>query len=208
MCSRKSKVYLALLVLVLVSMPVFAWSSKLVGPDSKSLEIHNQEVMIDKQILTIEELEVAIKLKDKKIEMLQSALDIALNDLSLQGSDSQAMLKLVDELKTNLKIAQSELAELKKSQSVSVIEVAEATGATEVAQVIVNSVTKEPELLGGIFGISGLYNLDGTMSVGIDGGVTYGMFGLTVGIQTDVGPITSMIDPTQFTFRAGLQLLF
>lgn len=208
MCRKSLKISLALLVLALVSVQLFAWSPRLVGPDSKSLVIHNQEVMIESLETEREELLVAIKLKDKEIATLQSALDIAQSDLSLQGIDSEAMLKLVSELKNDLATAQSDLKKLKGSQEISIIELAEVAGAVEVSQEILETVPNDPSLFGGIIGLGGVYNPDGSFDVGIDAGVSYGMFGLTVGVQTKVGPITSMIDPTKFSYKAGLQVNF
>ncbi len=203
MCLRKSKMFLVLLVLVLASVPLYSWSPRLVGEDSRDALIHNQEMTIERQVSQISELQAALKLKENEIASLQESLTIALEDLAAAGSDSELLLKQVSDLETLLATAKTDSKTLETSLNESVIELIGTEVLVETATEIVET---EPSKFGGSFALGGIYAPDGTIDAEIVAGLTYGMFGIDLGIVADVD--ADMYLPSQWSYKAGIRVNF
>lgn len=203
MCVKKSKIGLLLLVLVLASAQLWAIPSWLVGEDSQDALIFNQQKTIESQVSQISELQAALKLKENEIASLQKSLTIALDDLAAAGSDSELLLMQVKDLEELLATAKTDSKTLDTSLNESVIELIGTEVLVETATEIVKT---EPSKFGGSFALGGIYAPDGTIDAEIIAGLTYGMFGIDLGIVADVD--ADMYLPSQWSYKAGIRVNF
>ena len=205
MCLKKSKIGLLLLVLLVVSVPLFALPTRFVGIDSRDAKINNQSERIASLEMQIAEYEVEVVLKASEIKSLQESLRIVLTESDGLEKDSIELLKLVSELESQLKIAQTEHQTLEISLDESKEELIESETLVTVATEIVKE-TPAPNKLGGSFALNGMYNLDGTIDAGFDIGLTYSNYGLSIGIMSEVD--SDMYLPSEWTYKASLQVFF
>jgi cellobiose-specific phosphotransferase system component IIA len=204
------KKYSLFLVLVLLSAQLWALPTLIVGEDSRDTRLNEQASLI-------EDLQADIALKESEIVSLKGSLSMYQSDSEGLLTDSTQLLKQVNELKTQLETAKSELSEAKKllseakgAQSESSILLVESASELSASEALVETATDivavEPSPFGGFFGAGALYNPTGELAVEAYAGLSYGMFGVYAGVQSDVA--LDMYLPAKFTYKAGLQVQF
>ena len=210
MCKLK-KLWL-FLVLVLLSVPLFAWSPKIVGESSKDVTIGLQKLLIGDLESKVVDLKEEISLKESEISSLQESLKTQKDESTQLKADLETLLLQVSDLEKLLQEAESGLQEAENEQETLETQLDESQSELTESKVLVQTATKIVQVetpvspFGGFFGAGVTYDMLGDMAAEIYGGMSYKNVGLYVGVQSDIA--LDMYLPSNFTYKAGLQFNF
>ena len=191
MCGKRSKALFLVLALALVSVQLSAWPTWLGGSGAASLQV--------------EQLEERLLESEQEVQRLTQLIYSLEEDSKVLLSESEGLWKLNEELKTALTKAKESLTKAQSESRALESELSALKASSTIAEAATSAALEPVSAFGGMVGVSGLYDPDGSFSAELSAGVSYYDIMIVAGV---IHPIAWPLNIGDLTYKLGIQYRF